>query len=310
MARLRELLLAAALVATLVSYVVATKPAGRAPTRRRADPGHDEEEEPEPPTFDVLGTVFLGPACHDLAAVADVFWRENKPNPIEVQVKGTNYTLNVTCDDAVPSNVHIIFISDGGEANLTATSSLDCAQDEARTVSINIACTYHQPQTIVSAPATWTGTFNQTFPENMVADPEQCRFQGVVALSQETVDNGVVAVVKGAGQKGSKCENESDIVLKSPAMADLNQLYRFRAAFNGYVFTVNRVQHEGALEIFYNVPYVTPNVRYTCIEGDCQPVYSNGTVVVITTFFLVFGLPFLVICGLGINHRKSRVHDD
>jgi len=309
MARLRELLLATALVAALALCAAAAKPAGRAAARRRADPGHGEEE--PPPTFDVLGTVFVGPGCHDPATQVDVFWYENVPNPINHPVNTTEYDLVITCDESNPSNVHIVFISDAGEANLTATTSLDCAQDDAGTVSINIACTYHQPQVIVSAPATWTGTFNQTVPESMEADPEQCRFQGIVTLSQEKVnDTAVVAVVKGEPQKGSVCGNETEIVLQSPPMADLSQLYRFRAAFNGYVFTVNRVQHEGALEIFYNVPYVSPNVRYTCIEGDCQPVYSDGTVVVITTFFLVFALPFIVICGLGITHRKSRVHDD
>jgi hypothetical protein len=276
-------------------------------------------------TYDVSGTYYPdATACHGVGsprytiAVSD--YTSGAVVNVTDEASGDYVTLSFDCAKAGVEGLVVTWydpVNPGAvELFQPSPSSARCVGPYNATTLVarmNVGCQVHAAQQVVQAPSTWTGAFTRTLAQR-TPDTEQCRLEGAITLeTQAGPGNTQAAVLKGKPTNSSACyaQFQNGISLQSPYVADLSKLYRWTVSVNGYIFTVNRVAYEGAVEVFYDLPYTPPNERFTCDAGsDCQPYYFGGSAVIGTTLFLVFGIPFLVIACLGFQQRRSRTHDE
>ena len=270
----------------------------------------------EPPHYDIVGTYYTGADCASgtaspfqalniMSGVAFNFTNSTSGGPIEASVNcttgGSIFTLYPTSSSAI--------VFQYGQ------SSRVCANAVNGTGSVLVGCGGHVEPTLISVPATWNQTVFNLTTTTVPAEAALCRFASKVSIAVIGTDP-VQIQISGNVSTTSLCYETTNpdgtlVITSAPiALASLPTTYRFYASANGYVFTVNRVQYEGALEIFYDLPNSNPTGRFNCLEGNCLPYQFNGTAIVVATFGLVFGLPIVVIAFLGLQQRRSRVHDE
>ena len=287
----------------------------------------------DPPTeaavlFDVTGTYFPGSnACHvqgaanQYAIALSAYTGGSKVN-VTRATDNSWVTISVECETGAGGTTTVLTVYDasGVETNYTGVvSSTACATPELGLVNgaANLGCIRHKEPQVLAIPAKWPGKF-AVAPTNLnIRTPEvqQCRLQDNVTVTVEPLNDASgnsVIIVTGYPTAASVCAPNylNGINITSQPIADTTKVFRFAVSVDGFVYTVNRVQYEGALEIFYDLPNSPPTARFVCTDGDCQPVQFSGTAVIGATLFLVFGLPLVVILTLGIAQKRARTHDE